>query len=177
MKKVFQIRLSKTVLSIIVTIIIGFLIGIFSTNTLPKTIYEINEEKKSYVQIFLNSFSLNYWYFFVLWFFGMIPFGFCLSYFIIFFKSFMIGVTLGVCLKSSAIFGIMQFITYAILEGIIIIPTLIYLANKSIKFSINGRRTFSDTGQKYFNVLVKVTIIIAIYALLTCLKMTFLEVQ
>ena len=62
----------------------------------------------------------------------------------------MIGVTLGVCLKSSAIFGIMQFITYAILEGIIIIPTLIYLANKSIKFSINGRRTFSDTGQKYF---------------------------
>jgi hypothetical protein len=89
----------------------------------------------------------------------------------------MIGVTLGVCLKSSAMFGIMQFITYAILEGIIILPTLIYLANKSIKFSINGRRTFNDTGQKYFNVLVRVTIVIMIYALLTCLKMTFLEVQ
>jgi len=88
-KKFFQIRPTKTVLSIIITIIIGFLIGIFSTNTLPKTVYEIDEEKKSYVQIFLNSFSLNYWYFFVLWFFGMIPFGFCLSYFITFFKSFM----------------------------------------------------------------------------------------
>ena len=134
MKKFFQIRPTKTVLSIIMTIIIGFLIGIFSTNTLPKTVYEIDEEKKSYVQIFLNSFSLNYWYFFVLWF-------------------------------------------YAILEGIIILPTLIYLANKSIKFSINGRRTFNDTGQKYFNVLVRVTIVIMIYALLTCFKMTFLEVQ
>ena len=166
MKKFFQIRPTKTVLSIIITIIIGFLIGIFSTNTLPKTVFEHN-----------SSFSLNYWYFFVLWFFGMIPFGFCLSYFITFFKSFMIGVTLGVCLKSSAMFGIMQFITYAILEGIIILPTLIYLANKSIKFSINGRRTFNDTGQKYFNVLVRVTIVIMIYALLTCLKMTFLEVQ
>ena len=74
-------------------------------------------------------------------------------------------------------FGIMQFITYAILEGIIILPTLIYLANKSIKFSIDGRRTFNDTGQEYFNVLVRVTIVIMIYALLTCLKMTFLEVQ
>ena len=86
MKKFFQIRPTKTVLSIIITIIIGFLIGIFSTNTLPKTVYEIDEEKKSYVQIFLNSFSLNYWYFFVLWFFGMIPFGFCLSYFITFLR-------------------------------------------------------------------------------------------
>ena len=177
MKKRYRTYFSKTTISIIFTIILGFLIGVFSTNTLPKTIYEIDDTQKSYVQIFLNAFSLNYWYFFVLWFLGMLPFGFCLAYFITFFKSFMIGVTFGLCLKSSAMFGILHFVTFAILEMGFLIPLLIYLASKSVSFSIFGRKSLQQNGQNYFNILVFITIAIVIYAILTCFKMNFLEVH
>lgn len=165
--------------SILLTICSGFFIGVFSTNTLPKQMYELDTVPKNYVQVFLNAFSLNYWAFFVMWFLGLMPFGFLLIYFIIFFKSFMLGVTLGVCLKSSAIFGTKLFVSFVFLELLIIIPTLIYLAKKSISYSLFYKTLFLNNfnNSKYFNVLIKVSAFIILYAILTCLKMTFLEVK
>lgn len=175
MKKSFRKKFSRTTFTIIFTIITGILIGIFSTNTIDKKIYEVHEVTKNYLQLFLNAFSLNYWYFFILWFLGLIPLGFFLSYFITFFKSFMIGVTLGICLKSSAIFGTKIFISYALFELLIIIPLLTYVAKKSIHYSLVGRNSFNENGTKYFKVLVKTTIFIIIYAILVAIRMTILE--
>lgn len=173
----FKLKISKVTFSVIVTIFIGMIIGVISTSTLKNLDYQIVNSSKSYVKIFLNAFSLNYWYFFVLWIFGMIPLGFCLSYFVTFFKSFMMGVTLAICLKSSALFGIVEFVGYIFLDGLILIPTLIYLATASINFSLIGKSNYQRNPNQYFGKLLKVTIIIIIYAILTSLKMTFLEVS
>lgn len=176
MKK-FTKKLSKINISVIVTIFIGIMIGIVSTSTLKDLDYSIVNSEKNYVRVFLNSFSLNYWYFFIIWIFGMIPLGFCVSYFITFFKSFMIGITMAICIKSSALFGIVEFITFLCTDIIIIIPLLIYISSASINFSLMGRRIYQNNPNLYFSKLIKVTIIIIIYAILTSLKMTFLEVN
>lgn len=172
-----KIKINKIVTSILFIIVIGVLIGILSTNKLEKINITISNNNEKYLKIFLNSFSLNFWYLFLIWFIGMIPLGFIFDYLIIFVKSFTIGITLGICLKSSAIFGIKEFITFAILELIIVVPSLIFLGNKSISFSLNGKNNLSINRNDYFNVLIKITIITIIYAILSCLKMTFMEVK
>ena len=124
--KYLKNKLSKTNVIIIFVIIFGFFIGIFSTNTLSKLEISIeNNLTKSYFEIFLNAFTTNYWYLFIIWFLGMIPFSFIISLFITFFKSFITGVTLGVFLKNSAVVGIFKFLSFSILEILIIIPLII----------------------------------------------------
>lgn len=177
MKQFTKIKISKITLSVIITIILGIIIGVISTSTLSNLNYQVVTSDKSYVQVFFNAFSLNYWYFFVLWIFGMVPLGFCISYFITFFKSFMIGITLGICLKSSALFGIIEFISYIFIDGLIIIPSLIYLSAASIKFSLLNKGDFQRNPNLYFSKLLKITFAIITYAILISIKMTFLEVN
>lgn len=169
-------RLSKINILIIFVILFGFFIGIFSTNTLAKLEITIDTDKtKSYFEIFLNAFTTNYWYFFVIWFLGMIPFSFIFSLFITFFKSFITGVTCGVFLKNSAVIGVFKFLSFSILEIFIIIPIIIYLTTKSITYSFNKFNPIALNNESYFNVLFKVTIFTIIYALLTCIKVALLE--
>ena len=157
--------------------IIGFIFGIFSTNTIGKLDLNIIKNDSNIIKIFINAFTLNYWYLFIIWFLGFIPIGFVITYFITFFKSCLTGITFGICLKASAVFGIYQFIGFSILEILIIFPTLLYLSSKSINQNFEGNRRMLSKGEDYFNVIVKVTILIILYAILSCLKMTILEVQ
>ncbi len=170
-------KTNKLIFSIILFLTIGIIIGVITTNNLKGIDYEIVKSDKSYLEIFLNSFSLNYWYLFIIWFFGLVPIGFIIDYFIVFFKGYILGITIGVALKSVSVIGIFMFLKFSFLEILIIIPTLIYLANKSIKNSFVGRRILEKSNENYFNVLVKVTIIIIIFAILTCIKFTTLEAQ
>lgn len=161
-------------ITILMTIIFGFLIGMLSTNKLSKEYYSVERLDKSYVQIFINAFTLNYWYFFLLWLLGLMPFGFIIAYFIVFFKSFMTGVTLGICLKSTGVFGIIHFFKYGVLEMIIILPILLYVGYKSIALSFEGKNKMTN-GINYFNVILITTILIIIYALCACIKFNALE--
>lgn len=161
-------------ITILMTILFGFLIGMLSTNKLAKEYYSVERLDKSYVQIFINAFTLNYWYFFLLWLLGLMAFGFILSYFIIFFKSFMTGVTFGICLKSTGVFGIVHFLKYGVLEIVIILPILLYVGYKSISLSFEGKNKLMKGGN-YFNVILIATILIVVYALLVCIKLNALE--
>lgn len=172
----YKLPFNKITNSIIFVIITGFVIGILSTNKIDEILIQITYEKKSYVKVFLNAFSFNFWYLFIIWFLGMIPIGFIFTYIIVFIKSNFIGIIFGICLKSSAIFGIKEFILYSIFELIIIIPTLIYLSYQSTNNCFRVL-TKSSYNNNYFNILIKTIIIIIIYSILTCLKMTFLEVK
>lgn len=176
-KNKFKLRISKINLSILLTIISGILIGIFSTSTLKDISFELTNTNKNFLTIFLNAFTLNYWYFFIIWIFGMIPLGFLISYFITFFKSFILGITLALCLKTSAIFGAIEFICLIIIDFLILIPSLIYIVNASINYSLIGKKSYQANPNLYFNKLIKITILVIIYAILTCLKVTFLEAK
>ena len=169
--------LNKTAISVLFIIIIGFIFGIFSTNTINKLDINVVKNNSNIIKIFINAFTINYWYLFIIWFLGFIPFGFIFSYFITFFKSCLCGITFGICLKASAIFGIAQFITFSILELFIIFPTLLYLSSKSINLNFEGKRNLILNGEQYFNTLIKVTVLIILYAILSCIKMTILEVK
>lgn len=162
-------------ITILMTIIFGFLIGMLATNKLEKAIYDVERLDKSYLQIFINAFTLNYWYFFLLWILGLVVLGFIFSYFIIFFKSFMTGVTFGICLKSSGVFGIFHFLKYGLLEVLVILPLLCYVGYRSISFSLEGKNKMVK-GQSYFKVIFIATILIVIYSLLVCIKFNALEV-
>ena len=104
---------SILMISIILTIIVGFIIGVISTSQLRRENYQLSYQDIPYLQVFLNSFSLNYWYFFLLWLVGIIPLGFIIAYFIIYFKSFMEGVTFGIIVKSSGLFGVATFMVFS----------------------------------------------------------------
>lgn len=169
--------LNKTSTSVLFIMIIGFIFGIFSTNTIGKLELNVIKNNSSIVKTFINAFTLNYWYLFIIWFLAFIPLGFVIIYFITFFKSCLTGIIFGICLKASAIFGIYQFVGFSILEILILFPTLLYLSSKSINLNFEGKRRMLSNGEDYFNVLIKVTILIIIYAILSCIKMTILEVQ
>ena len=175
LKNKFKIKLSKINLSIIITIISGVLIGVFSTSTLKDINILVSKIDKNYIKVFLNAFSLNYWYFFLIWIFGMIPLGFLITYFITFFRSFILGITLALFLKSSALFGIITFLLFIINDCLVLIPILIYIANASINYSLIGKKSYQTNPNLYFKKLIRITILIILYAILTCLKMTFLE--
>ena len=170
-------KLSKTTFSVLLFCLLGFIFGIFSTNTLDKLEIDLLKNDSNIIKTFLNAFTINYWYLFIIWFLGLIPLGFIITYFISFFKSCLIGITFGICLKASAIFGFYQFISFSVLELLIIIPTTVYIASKSININIGGKIELMSKGNEYFNVLIKTTILIIIYAILSCLKMTLLEVK
>ena len=170
-----RVQFKRQLLSIVMVIILGFLVGILSTNRLEKEVYTITKSTRPFVEIFIHTFTLNYWYFFILWVCGVLPLGFIISYFIGFFKSFMIGVTIGICIKSSGLFGIIQYVKFGILEIVILLPILIYASYKSISLSLNGRDQLFQNKENYWNVLVKITLGIILFSLLTCLKFNFME--
>ncbi len=161
-------------MTILMTIFFGFLVGILATNKLEKEYYEVTRIDKSFVQIFINAFTLNYWYFFLLWVLGLTTLGFLISYFIIFFKSFMTGVTLGICLKSTGVFGIVHFLKYGFLELLLILPILFFVGYHSIALSLAGKDKL-HRGNGYFKIIVITTILLVIYAILTCIKFNSLE--
>lgn len=163
-------------ISILLTIIAGFIIGIISTSQLSKENYQLNYRNIPYLQIFLNSFSLNYWYFFLLWLMGIIPLGFIIAYFIIYFKSFMEGVTFGIIVKSSGLFGVATFVKFGFLELFLIFPLLFYVGYQSLKMSFKGKNML-NSNNNYFRVIIITTIFIIIYALLVCIKFNFVEVN
>ncbi len=162
-------------ISVLMTVFLGFLIGILATNNLDKENYAIERLDKPYVQIFINAFTLNYWYFFILWLLGLMALGFIFAYFIVFFKSFMTGITFGICLKSMGVFGVVQFAKYGLLELLIILPVLFFTSYKSISLSLEGKNRIGKSGN-YFKVILITTIFIVIYALLVCIKFNTLEV-
>lgn len=166
-----NISFNKIIILLLFIVISGMFIGIFSTNNIKNVNIKIIKKNLSYLKIFLNAFTLNYWYFFLIWFFGLIPFGFIINCFITFFKSFSLGVTLGICLKASAIFGIKEFLSFCFLELLIIIPLLIFTTYQSFKI-INNQQY----KKQYLNQIFITTFIIILFAILTCLKMTFMEV-
>ena len=163
-------------ISIILTIIVGFIIGVISTSQLRSENYQLSYQDIPYLQVFLNSFSLNYWYFFLLWLVGIIPLGFIIAYFIIYFKSFMEGVTFGIIVKSSGLFGVASFIKFGFLELFLIFPLLYYVGYQSLKLSFRGKDMLNSKSD-YFKVIIVATIFIVIYALLICIKFNFVEAK
>lgn len=153
----------------------GVLTGFFATAYLEKQNVSVSNSTNSMVKIFINSFTINYWYFFLLWLFGLMSFGFVLSYFTIFIKGFMVGVLMGVLTKNGAIYGVGSFVRYAFGDIIILIPSFIYLSYQSVMFSFKKDLYGNDKG-KYLRILLLTTLAIVFYSILKAATKLLIEV-
>lgn len=169
---------STNIIKIVILIMIlsGMLIGIFSSIKLEKQNYQLTYSNKSYLQLFINSFTTNYWYFFIIWLTGLIPFGFVLTSLFAIIKSFLTGVIVCLSFKGNGIFGLLILIRYGFLEFLIILPLLYFVSYHIFLNTLIGRN-YLNKKTSYFNILIIITLFIVLYSLLISIKFNVMEVK
>lgn len=152
---------------VILFVILGILIGVLSTSNINKSDVVIELKNSNKVLVFINMFTLHYFYFFILWLLGFINFGFIFNLFITFFKSFIEGVSLGIIIKTYSLVGIGMFLKNKIFELILILPLLIFISYNSFNYSLGLiKNKYSDkVNLEYLKKLFLMTFIIVIYSI------------
>ncbi|HHZ18378.1 MAG TPA: hypothetical protein GX390_03730 [Acholeplasmataceae bacterium] len=116
---------------------------------------------------FIPVFFANYWYIFLMWIFGFSAIGLFFNSLIVFFRGFLFGALLTVLVKT----GFRDLLVMTALELIIFIPAFFTLGYCSLA---SARRQFYNMfasiplnagGRGYLNVMIAVTVLIALYAL------------
>lgn len=145
--------------------VLGIVIGIFSTANLNENEIILEYEQNNKVMIFVNSFCKHYFYLFIIWLLGFVNLGFIISFFIGFFKSFIEGVSLGVIIKTINLLGIGYFIKYRILEILVILPVLAYVLYNSVKRNFDK----NINNDQYIKTLFLMTLFVVIYSVIKTL--------
>ena len=123
-----EIKKNKYKYMFLITIIlIGFIMGIIFSNILSyndhQQISEVlkkyflgikNNQDINYLNNFINNFSVNYLYMLAIWIFGLSIIGIILNPFILYLKSFIIGLSVGVIISTYGLIGIIGVILYII---------------------------------------------------------------
>lgn len=159
---------------LITIIIVGFITGIICSNILSyndqKEISEIvktyfinlkNGKEINYFNNLLNNTLVNYFYLVLLFVFGLSIIGIILNPFILYFKSFILGFSVGIVINIYSFKGIVFGILYLFPHQIINLITYILLSFYGIKLSIRLfkslflRKTcnYQEFMKKYFKVL------------------------
>lgn len=101
--------------------------------------------------------------------------GFIITYLIIFFRGFILGVSFSLLLKANGLTSIGTFLSLSLPEILIIIPTFIYFSYLSVKMSLTGGKENSTLkASNYLNKLLLITFIIVIYAIIVMLQNNFI---
>ena len=163
--------------SILTALALGFIFGIFATGRFQKIDLALSYQVGPKAKQFLLTFTQNYWFFFIIWLAGLIPFGFIIVYFILFFRSFMFGVTFGLILKAEALFGTYSFFKLLLWHFIINLPLLIFLAHRVLIISFttiprNAHNKPKVNPVTYVNTLLLVTVGLVIFSILVALSST-----
>lgn len=172
-------------------ILIGFISGIIFSNILSYNDHQEisntlkdyflgikNNQSINYLGNFLNIFSVNYLYMLLIWIFGLSIIGIILNPFILYFKSFVIGFSVGIIISVYSYLGILGSLLY--LFPHLLINLLIYtlLSFYGVKLSIklfkalflHKNFNFQELVKKYLKILGLASIIL----LITTLYETFL---
>ena len=135
---------------LITIILIGFIMGIIFSNILSyndhQQISEVlkkyflgikNNQDINYLNNFINNFSVNYLYMLAIWIFGLSIIGIILNPFILYLKSFIIGLSVGVIISTYGLIGIIGVILYIFPHVLINLIVYLLLSFYGIKLSIN----------------------------------------
>lgn len=135
--------MKKQILYLGIIIGLGLLVGIFTGLKIKVDIEEIIKEKNS-IETFINTFTMNYWYLFLMIILsdGLNIFG---NIFILFGKGITLGTSLGILLKNKALFGLGVYVFNFLGQFIIIIPlmfALILLEFRNVKTKLTSMTLF-----------------------------------
>ncbi len=135
---------------LITIILIGFTTGIIFSNILSYNDYQQisevlkkyflgikNNQDINYFSNFINIFSVNYLYMLAIWIFGLSIIGIILNPFILYFKSFIIGLSSGIIISVYGFIGIIGVIFYIFPHILINLIVYLLLSFYGIKLSIN----------------------------------------
>ena len=172
-------------------ILIGFISGIIFSNILSYNDHQEisntlkdyflgikNNQSINYLGNFLNIFSVNYLYMLLIWIFGLSIIGIILNPFILYFKSFVIGFSVGIIISIYSYLGILGGLLYLFPHLLINLLVYTLLSFYGIKLSIklfnalflHKNFNFQDFMKKYLKILGLASIIL----LITTLYETFL---
>ena len=172
-------------------ILIGFISGIIFSNILSYNDHQEisntlkdyflgikNNQSINYLGDFLNIFSVNYLYMLLIWIFGLSIIGIILNPFILYFKSFVIGFSVGIIISIYSYLGILSSLLYLFPHLLINLLVYTLLSFYGIKLSIklfkalflHKNFNFQDFMKKYLKILGLASIIL----LITTLYETFL---
>ena len=146
-----EIKKNKYKYMFLITIIlIGFIMGIIFSNILSYNDYQQisevlkkyflgikNNQDINYLNNFINNFSVNYLYMLAIWIFGLSIIGIILNPFILYLKSFIIGLSVGVIISTYGLIGIIGVILYIFPHVLINLIIYLLLSFYGIKLSIN----------------------------------------
>lgn len=193
-KNAFQKEIQKNkykYIFLLTVILIGFISGIIFSNILSYNDHqEINNTLKdyflgiknnqsiNYLGNFLNIFSVNYLYMLLIWIFGLSIIGIILNPFILYFKSFVIGFSVGIIISIYSYLGILGSLLYLFPHLLINLLVYTLLSFYGIKLSIklfkalflHKNFNFQELVKKYLKILGLASIIL----LITTLYETFL---
>lgn len=193
-KNAFQKEIQKNkykYIFLLTVILIGFISGIIFSNILSYNDHQEisntlkdyflgikNNQSINYLGNFLNIFSVNYLYMLLIWIFGLSIIGIILNPFILYFKSFVIGFSVGIIISVYSYLGILGSLLYLFPHLLINLLVYTLLSFYGIKLSIklfkalflHKNFNFQDFMKKYLKILGLASIIL----LITTLYETFL---
>ena len=193
-KNVFQKEIQKNkykYIFLLTIILIGFISGIIFSNILSYNDHQEisntlkdyflgikNNQSINYLGNFLNIFSVNYLYMLLIWIFGLSIIGIILNPFILYFKSFIIGFSVGIIISIYSYLGILGSLLYLFPHLLINLLVYTLLSFYGIKLSIklfkalflHKNFNFQELVKKYLKILGLASIIL----LITTLYETFL---
>ena len=193
-KNAFQKEIQKNkykYIFLLTIILIGFISGIIFSNILSYNDHQEisntlkdyflgikNNKSINYLGNFLNIFSVNYLYMLLIWIFGLSIIGIILNPFILYFKSFIIGFSVGIIISIYSYLGILGSLLYLFPHLLINLLVYTLLSFYGIKLSIklfkalflHKNFNFQDFMKKYLKILGLASIIL----LITTLYETFL---
>lgn len=101
----------KGIKFLLVFSLIGFLMGILITLGIKQENIEfIFNDSQNKVKIFINTFTINYWYIFLFWLFSLNEMSVFVSYGILFLKCSTLGVLFSLLIKKEALYGFWIFV-------------------------------------------------------------------
>lgn len=193
-KNAFQKEIQKNkykYIFLLTIILIGFISGIIFSNILSYNDHQEisntlkdyflgikNNQSINYLGNFLNVFSVNYLYMLLIWIFGLSIIGIILNPFILYFKSFVIGFSVGIIISVYSYLGILGSLLYLFPHLLINLLVYTLLSFYGIKLSIklfkalflHKNFNFQELMKKYLKILGLASIIL----LITTLYETFL---
>lgn len=193
-KNAFQKEIQKNkykYIFLLTIILIGFISGIIFSNILSYNDHQEisntlkdyflgikNNQSINYLGNFLNIFSVNYLYMLLIWIFGLSIIGIILNPFILYFKSFVIGFSVGIIISIYSYLGILGSLLYLFPHLLINLLVYTLLSFYGIKLSIklfkalflHKNFNFQELVKKYLKILGLASIIL----LITTLYETFL---
>ena len=138
-------RMKKKMLFLIIIVIVGIISGIIFSNILSKNDEEIvvlkitdyfnnikNDTPIDYMYNLISSLKNNIIYLVIIWLLGLSIIGLVINNFILFFKNFILGFTMGCIIKIYLFKGIVLSIIYifpSLIINILIIIMMVYYAN------------------------------------------------